>query len=178
LVGEELAAANKGLSEAAWLIVENHANPARMRLRQQVVEVGKAAVGRFDVAVIVDRVTVVVIQAARDRHQPDAADAQVVQVVQRLGQAAQIADAIAVAVPIAADEYFDEGAVLPAFVEAAARIVSAHFTGLESSRRHATAGEHRREQNQPRQDLSQARSLDSHRLAPGPGRCSPPLQCR
>ena len=96
-------------------IVHDDADAAGMGLAQQLVKVGQCAVGGLDVAVVGGGVAVVAVGAAGDRHQPEAADAQLLQRVQRLREAAQVADAIAVAVLPAAHKDFHEGAVLPAF---------------------------------------------------------------
>jgi hypothetical protein len=94
-------------------VVHDDAHPARVRLRDQFVEVGQRAEGRLDVAVVRDRVAVVAVAAAGDRHEPQAGHAERVQVVEPLVQALEIADAIAVAVGVAAHVDFREGAMHP-----------------------------------------------------------------
>ncbi len=93
-----------------------------MGLLHEFVEIGQRAVVGLDVAVVGNRVAVVVVLAGGDGHQPQAAHAQVVQVVQARREAAQVADAVAVAVLVAADEHFHERAVLPARGQRTARI--------------------------------------------------------
>ena len=61
-----------------------------------------------------DVVAVVFQRRGEDRHQPEAGHAQVAQVVQFLGQAAQIAVAVAVAVVKAAHvDFVEDGILVP-----------------------------------------------------------------
>ena len=83
--------------------VHDHLDAALVRLGQQVLEVGHAAVLRVDAVVIGDVVAVVAGRGV-DRHQPDAADAERLQVVELGGDAVEVADAVAVGVVPAAHE--------------------------------------------------------------------------
>ena len=107
-------------------VIDDDADAACMRLAKQFIEIGQRAVGRFDVAIVADRIAVVAILARADRHQPDATHTQLLEVVQRLGQAAQVADTVAIAVAIAAHEDFSEGALVPTFGQGAGRIAHRH----------------------------------------------------
>src|SRR5690606_2153835 len=83
--------------------VHDDLDAALVRLGQQVVEIGQRAVLGVDAAVVGDVVAVVAGRGV-DRHQPDAADAQRLQVVEFRGDAVQVADAVAVGVDPAAHE--------------------------------------------------------------------------
>jgi len=119
-------------------VVEDHADAARMRLFQQFVQVGQRAVGGLDVAVVGHRVAMVAVLALADRHQPEAGDAQVAQVIELRGEAAQVADAVAVAVLEAAHEDLHEGALLPTRSERAPGIGGSD--GADIHRRQQGAG--------------------------------------
>jgi hypothetical protein len=67
-----------------------------LRLGHQPVEVGQRAVLRIDVLVVGDVVAEVHLRRGIDGRQPDRVHAQFLQVVQPLGDAVQIADAVAV----------------------------------------------------------------------------------
>ena len=98
-------------------VVQHHPNAPGMRLAQQFIHVGQAAVGAFDVAVVHHRIAVVAILAALDGEQPQALDAEALQVVQAADQALEVAHAIAVAVLVAAHKDLHEGAELPVRVQ-------------------------------------------------------------
>ncbi len=65
---------------------------AALRKSLEVVEI---AVAGMDGSVVSDVVAIVAQRRGKERHQPDGVDAQFLQVVELLGQAAKIADAVA-----------------------------------------------------------------------------------
>ncbi len=71
------------------------AQAAAVRLMQESFEIAEAAVGGMDVTVIGDVVAVVAPRRGAEREQPDGGDAQVFQVSELLGQAGEIAHAVA-----------------------------------------------------------------------------------
>ena len=71
---------------------------AAMGFVEQLAKVVQRAVLRIDVRVIGDVVAVVLQRRRKERQQPDRRDAQVLDVIEPLGQAAEVADAVAVAV--------------------------------------------------------------------------------
>ncbi len=101
--------------------VNQHANAAPVRLRDEALEIVVGAVVALD-AVVVRHVVAVIARRLGHRHEPDAAGAQValrvriavVDVVELLDEAVQVADAVAVAVVERADEdLVADGAALP-----------------------------------------------------------------
>ena len=76
--------------------VDNHADPAAMRLRDQPLEGGEVAKVRMDAAVVADVVTPVVERRGIYRVQPDGVDAERAQIVEMRGDAVEIADTVAV----------------------------------------------------------------------------------
>ena len=94
-------------------VVHDHANAPCVGSFDQVIKVGQGAVVGVDVAKVGGGVAMVVVSAGGDGHQPNAFHPQVLQMVQRLRQAFEIANAIAIAVAPAAHENFHEGAVVP-----------------------------------------------------------------
>ena len=91
--------------------VHQNADAAPMRLRHETLEVVVGAVVRLDPVVVADIVAVIAGRCGH-RHEPDAGRAEVrvdarvavVDVVELLDQAAQVADAVAVAVVEGANE--------------------------------------------------------------------------
>ena len=78
--------------------VDDHADVALVRLVEEVVEVlHRPGLGE-DVGVVGDVVAAVAQRRGEERRHPQAVDAQPVQVVELLGQAAEVADAVAVGV--------------------------------------------------------------------------------
>ena len=71
---------------------------ARRGLGDQLVEVGERAERRVDVVVVGDVVAEVGVRRDGDRAQPDAVDAEPLQVVEPLDDPPQVADAVAVGV--------------------------------------------------------------------------------
>ena len=94
-------------------VVHDHADAARVRLLDQLVEVSQRAVVGLDRAVVGHGVAVVLVLAACDRHQPQPRDSQRLQVVEPADQALEVADAVAVAVLVTPDIDLHEGAVPP-----------------------------------------------------------------
>ena len=78
--------------------VDDHADVALVRLVEEVVEVLDGAGLGKDVGVVGDVVAAVAQGRGEERRHPQAVDAQPVQVVELLGQAAEVADAVAVGV--------------------------------------------------------------------------------
>ena len=111
-------------------IVHHHADAAPMRLVDQGVEVGQRAVLRLDGAVVGGGIAVVTVSAGGDGHQPQAAHAQGLQIVQLADQPAQIADAVAVTVGIAAHEDFHERALAPVRRQGAGAAQLGHGLGI------------------------------------------------
>ncbi len=89
--------------------------PRAVHPGQQLLPIGQRAELVHDVLVIADVVAVVVVGRFVDRREPDDIDAQRLEVIQLLDDAAQVADAVAVAVVKAArvdlvdDAFFPPG---------------------------------------------------------------------
>ena len=71
---------------------------AAMGFVEEFAEVVERAVLRIDIHVIRDVVAIILERRRKERLQPDRGDAQVLNVVEPLGQAAEVADAVVVAV--------------------------------------------------------------------------------
>ena len=142
-----VAAAGAGLEQRAGggavvdHVVDDDADAARMCGGDQRVEIGQAAVVGLDAAEIGAGIAVIAVRTGGDGHQPQAADAQVFQVVQPAGQAAQVTDAVAVAVGIGAHEDFHEHAVLPALGQGAGRGLHSHRAGVDGRGHAGAAGQ-------------------------------------
>ena len=90
----------------------DHAESAAMRLAQESLE-NRAACRRPDgLGVIGDVVAVVAPGRRIERQQPDGRDAQILQIIELLGEAAKIAHAVVVAVEEGADVHFINDRVL------------------------------------------------------------------
>ena len=76
--------------------IDNHANPAAMRRRDQPIERRQIAELRMDAAVVADVVAPVVERRRVDRVQPDRVDADRLEIVEMRGDAVEVADAVAV----------------------------------------------------------------------------------
>ena len=94
---------------------------AAVRFFEKRLEVVQRAVLRIDVRVVGDVVTIVLQRRGKERQQPDRRDAQVLDVVEPLGQAAEVADAVAVAVAECAHVQLVDDRVLVPKRRAAAR---------------------------------------------------------
>ena len=90
------------------------ADAAAMRLVDEAIEVGERAVARVDVLVIRDVVAVVAERRRVERQQPQRVDAEVLQVVELLGQPGEVADAVVRAVEERAHvRLVDDGVLVP-----------------------------------------------------------------
>jgi hypothetical protein len=98
-------------------------------LAHEPLEVGHGAVRRVDVGVVGDVIAVVAPGRWVERQQPDGGDAQVLEVVELLRQAAEVAHAVAVAVEERADVgLVDDGVLVPE------RVVGERHFGLAGLR--------------------------------------------
>ena len=87
---------------------------AAVRLGDEPLEVVQRAVARMDVLVVGDVVAVVAQRRRVERQQPERVDAELLQVVELLGQAGEVADAVVVAVEEGADvRLVDDGVLVP-----------------------------------------------------------------
>jgi hypothetical protein len=94
--------------------VGDHADAAAVRGLDEVAEVLDRAVVGMDVEEVGDVVAPVAERARVHRQQPDAVDAEPLEVVELLLHAAQVAGAVAVRVEVAADvDLVEEGALEP-----------------------------------------------------------------
>src|SRR5580704_14955613 len=116
-----IAARRPRLDEPRMLIrgmvghqVDDHADIAAMRLREQAIEGGEIAELRMDSAVVADVVAPVVERRRVDRVQPDRIDAERAQIVEMRGDAVEIADAVAVRIGKRARiDLIEDGALPP-----------------------------------------------------------------
>ena len=88
--------------------VDDHADAALVRLVEELEEVLEVAELGQDVGVVGDVVAAVAQRRGEERRQPEAVDAEPLQVVELLGQALEVADAVAVAVVERADQHLVE----------------------------------------------------------------------
>ena len=92
----------------------DHAQPARVRLPDELTELLERAVGRVDVAVLRDVVAVVAERGRVEGQQPDRVDAEVSQVVQLLGEPGHVADPVTVGVEEGLDvQLVDDRVLVP-----------------------------------------------------------------
>src|SRR5262245_19118676 len=84
----------------------NDADSAAMRFAQERLEVGQGAVRRMNACVVRYVVTIVLQWRRIERQQPNRSNSEILQVVELIGQALKIADAIGVAVVESADVDF------------------------------------------------------------------------
>ena len=90
------------------------ADAARVRLVDEALEVVQRAVARMDVLVVGDVVAVVAQRRRIERQQPERVDAELLEVVELLRQAGEVADAVVVAVEEGADVHLvDDGVLVP-----------------------------------------------------------------
>ncbi len=99
--------------------VEDDADVALFGLGDQAVEVGEGSVLGIDVAVVGDVVAEVDLGGGVHGGEPDGVDAEVLQVVEPLGDAVEVADAVTVGVLEAAGVDLVDDGVLPPGVAAA-----------------------------------------------------------
>ena len=96
---------------------DDHPYAALVGSLEKRLEVLESAVTRMDRTIIGDVVAVVAQRRREKRHQPDSIDAQFLQVVELLRQAAEIADAVRVAIEKCADvDLVDDGVLVPELV--------------------------------------------------------------
>ena len=92
----------------------DHPQPAPVRLADELAHVAQRAVVGVDAEVVGDVVAVVLERRRIERQHPDRRDAEVAQVVELLGQALEVADAVAVAVAEGADvDLVDDRVLVP-----------------------------------------------------------------
>ena len=114
--GSRRASWNQGCWSDVWLMTRSAMirMPRCVRRRGQGLEVLDDADGRVDLAEVGDVVPVVLQGRLVDRHQPEAVDPQVAQVVELLDQPAEVAVAVAARIVEAADIGFvDDGVFVP-----------------------------------------------------------------
>jgi hypothetical protein len=92
--------------------VGDHAKAAAVRLADEKVEVRHLAVERRDVLVVGDVIAVVPERGRVEGQEPEAVDAQVLDVVEALGETREIADAVVVRVLERLDVHLVEDGVL------------------------------------------------------------------
>ena len=90
--------------------------PSRRASRHQQVELGEVAEDRVDVAVVGDVVAVVVLRRGIEGAEPDAVDAELLEIRQSGADAGEIADAVPGAVQEAADVDLVDHCVAPPVV--------------------------------------------------------------
>ena len=78
--------------------IEQHADPARVRLRDESIEVLERAEVGMNPRVVGDVVAPVDVRRRVDRVEPDRVDAEPLEVVEALGHAREVADPVAVRV--------------------------------------------------------------------------------
>jgi hypothetical protein len=83
-------------------VIHDDAYAPGVGLTQKLTKIGLAAVIGFQLAIVGDRIAVVVILALVDGHQPDPLYAQALEVIEPGGEPLEIADAIAVGILVAA----------------------------------------------------------------------------
>ena len=93
--------------------VEQDADVALLRLGDEAVEVGEGAVLRVDALVVGDVVAEVDLRRGIHGRDPDGVDAEGLEVVEALGDAVEVADAVAVGVLEAAGIDLVDDRVLP-----------------------------------------------------------------
>ncbi len=92
----------------------NHAQLAPVRFVEKRSKIVQRAVLRIDVPVVGDVVAIVLERRGEERQQPDGGNAQVLDIVEPLGEAAEVADAIAVTIAKRAHvELVDDGVLVP-----------------------------------------------------------------
>ena len=104
--------------------IEHHADAALRRLAHELLGVGQRAERGIDRAVVGDVVAPVLVGRQHDRIEPDALDAEPLQMVEAGGDPAQVADAVGVRVHVGAGIDLVEHAVAP---PRAPRLVSRHL---------------------------------------------------
>ena len=107
--------------------LDEHADPARVRRRDQLAEVLHRPVVGVDAPVVGDVVAVVLERRREERQEPQAGDAEVLEVVELLHEPAQIADAVAVRVVERLHvRLVDDGVLVPERILAAPSLEACH----------------------------------------------------
>ena len=110
---------NQGCWSEVWLITSSvmTRRPRRLASVHEAAEVLHRAEVGIDAAVVGDVVAVVAAGAGIERQQPERGDAEVLQIVELLGQAGEIADAVVVAVGERLDvQLIDDRVLVPQVV--------------------------------------------------------------
>src|SRR5262249_22973313 len=120
------------------------AQAAAVGFAQEVLEVGERAVRGVDVRVVGDVVAVVPQRRRVEGQEPERGDSEVLQVVELLGQAAEVADAVPRAVGERADvQLVDDRVLVPEGIAAVRRLALApghqRAAAASSSRKRRTA---------------------------------------
>ena len=104
-VGAIVGAVEPALLEPGMLVravaddlVDDDLEPERVRLFHQPVEIAQRAEDRIDVAVVRHVVAEILHRRGEERAQPDGVDAEIGDVVEPLGDADEVADAVAIVV--------------------------------------------------------------------------------
>ena len=112
--------------------LDHHLHVALVRRVEKRLEVVQGSVGRVDVDVVGDVVAVVAQRRGKERQEPDAGDAEVLQVVEPRQQSREIADAVAVRVGKGANvEFVDDRILVPERIGCAGDLLHA-FTLRET----------------------------------------------
>ncbi len=120
------------------------AQAAAMGLVEQTLEVVEGAVDGVDAGIVGDVVAVVAQRRRVERQQPEGRDAQVLQVIELLDNAGEIADAVAVAVAEGADvQLVDDGVLVPERI-----VFQRNDLGLPRAANHGNTCRHRGETNE------------------------------
>lgn len=93
--------------------IDNDPHPPALCLAGEPIEVGQGPKLWVDILMIRYVVTEIDLRRRVERRNPDRADAEMLQVVEVLGDAVQIADAVAVRIPVAAWVDLVEDCLLP-----------------------------------------------------------------
>ena len=94
--------------------LDHHLHVAGVGFVEKLLEVGEGAVGRIDVRVVGDVVTVVTQGRREEREQPEAGDAELLQVVELGDKTLEVADPVAVGVGKGAHvQLIDDGVFVP-----------------------------------------------------------------
>ena len=104
--------------------LDHHLHVALVRRVQKRLEVVQGSVGRIHVDVVGDVVAVVAQRRREKRQQPDAGDAEVLQIVQPRKQSGKVADAVAVRVGEGAHvEFVDDRVFVPERIGCACQLL-------------------------------------------------------
>jgi hypothetical protein len=94
--------------------LDHHLDVALVGGVEKLLEVGEGAVGRVDVSVVGDVVAVVAQGRGHEGQDPEAGDAEVLEVVEAGDESLEVADAVVVGVGEGADvEFIDDGVFVP-----------------------------------------------------------------